>query len=270
MGIQEHISQERLLDNIFDEALGNIWKDDEEITQQSIWENNTPPVPIKEFVESPKYLGLAGKIYPAIMYSLENIERPEIREADLMFGKGSGKSTILQIFMAYSVYELLCLKNPQQYFELIPDTPLTVLLVSVSENQAKRVGFAGTKSLIEHSPWFKGRYEPFSSEIRFEKQINLYSGHSGASSWLGYNSVRAAMDEVEYMQDSNNRSVAKELYRALKGSLTTRFPGKYKLLCVSSPKEEYSFLNQRFKMVKDNGQKMILPEGIDVSKRRSE
>lgn len=268
MGMQEHISQERLLDDIFGEALENMWRDEEEVIQESVWENNTPPVLIREFVESPKFLGLSGKIYPAIMYSLENIERPVIREADLMFGKGSGKSTILQIFMSYSIYKLLCLKNPQQYFELIPDTPITVLLVSVSEKQAKQVGFAGTKSMIEHSPWFKGKFVPYSTEIRFEKNINLYCGHSGASSWLGFNTIYAAMDEVEYLLDSNNRSVARELYRALKGSLTTRFPGKYKLLCVSSPKEEFSFLNQRFKMVKENGKKMTLPTDIDVSRRR--
>ena len=49
-------------------------------------------------------------------------------------------------------------------------------------------------------------------------------------------------DAPEFMTDSANRSVARELYRAASGSLKTRFPDTYKLLMVSSQKNEYSFL----------------------------
>ena len=264
--IVERKAQEKMLDEIFGSEF-DFLLDEGKNYEDAIWEHNEKPVDIKTFVEERDFLGLKGRIYPAIQYAIEKIENPDIREADLMFGKGSGKSTILQIFLVYGVYEILCMKNPQEYFELLADTPITTLLVSVSEKQAKEVGFKGAKNMIEHSPWFKGRFEAFTTEIRFEKQLNFFCGHSGASSWLGFNTVRAAMDEIEFMADTNNRSVSSQLYRALKGSLTTRFPHKYKLLCVSSPKEEDSFLYNRFKMVKKEGIQLDLPAGIDVSRR---
>ena len=71
------------------------------------------------------------------------------------------------------------------------------------------------------------------------------------------------------MLDSSNRSVAQELYRMLKGSMTTRYPGKYKLLCVSSPNSEDSFLTKRFNMVMEMGEKLPLPREIDVSERET-
>lgn len=258
--IQERLSQERMLDDLFNSEFDFLLDEDSDsLSEDIIWEGNEKPVDIKTFVEEKDFLGLKGRIYPAILYSLEQIEQPEIREALMMLGKGSGKTTSLQIYMLYGQYLLLSMKNPQEYYELLPDIPITSLLVSVSERQAKEVGFAGIKSMIDRSPWFKGRYNAYSTEIRFEKKITLYCGHSGATSWLGFNTVRAAMDETEYMMDSNNRSVARELYRALKGSLNTRFPGKYKMLCISSPKNEFSFLNQRFNAIKREGVKLEVP-----------
>ena len=258
--IQQHLSQEHMLDDLFSLEFDNLLNPQEELLpQDAMWVGNEKPVDIKTFVEDKDFLGLKGRIYPAIMYSLQNIEREEIRESIMLLGKGSGKTTSLQIYMLYGMYLLLSMKNPQEYYELLPETPITTLLVSVSEKQAKSVGFAGIKSMIDRSPWFKGRYNPLSTEIRFEKHCTLFCGHSGATSWLGFNTVRAAMDETEYMTDSNNRSVARELYRALKGSLNTRFPGKYKMLCISSPKNEFSFLNQRFNMIKSEGTKLEVP-----------
>lgn len=257
--ITEQLATDKMLDDLFSEELENFFLPPGQIA----WEGNENPVDIHTFINEPDFLGLRGKIFPLIEYALDNIEQDNIREAMLLLGKGSGKTTTLQIFMLYGAYQLLMMKNPQDYYDLLPGTPITELLVSTSEKQAREVGFKGIKAMLERSPWFKGRYEPLSTEIRFDKDINLYCGHSGASSWLGYSTVRGAMDEVEYMRDSNNRSVSKELYRALKGSLNTRFPGKYKLLCISSPKEEYSYLHTRFNQLKKEAEKLPLEVSIN-------
>lgn len=172
-------------------------------------------------------------------------------------------TTGLTLYMSYGIYKALCLKNPQDYYGLIPGDALAALIVSVSEKQAKDVGFARTLNLLKMSRWFDNKFEYSSKEIKFPKNITFYCGHSGATSWLGYNTFRAAMDETEWMVDSNNRSVARELYRALKGSLNTRYPDKYKLLCISSPKNEYSFLNTLFKGVKETGRKVDLDERLN-------
>ena len=269
MSFQERKAQEDLLDDIFGSEL-DFFFDGQKSESDLLWENDTPPVDINEFISSPDYLGMEGKLYPAIQYALEMIEDDSIREADLMFGKGSGKTTILQVFMVYEIYKILKLRNPQSYFELIPGTPIACLIVSVNQNQAREVGFKGVKNLLDRCMWFKGMYEPQSMRIIFPKEVVLYCGSSSGTASLGFNSVVCAMDEVDYMMDSSNRSVAQELYRMLKGSMTTRYPGKYKLLCVSSPNSEDSFLTKRFNMIRDMGVKLKLPRRIDVSERAVE
>ena len=266
MSFQERKAQEDLLDDIFGSEM-DFFFDSQKSESDLLWENNTPPVSINEFIESPEYLNMSGKFFPAIQYALNLIEKEDIREADLMFGKGSGKTTILQVFMVYEIYKILKLRNPQSYFELIPGTSIACLIVSVSADQAKEVGFKGIKNFLDQCMWFKGKYEPLSMQIRFPKNVTLYCGSSSGVGKLGFNSVICAMDEVDYMKDSSNKSVAQELYRMLKGSMTTRYPGKYKLLCVSSPNSEDSFLTKRFNMVRDNGRKLELPRSIDVSER---
>ena len=268
MSFQERKAQEDLLDDIFGSEM-DFFFDSQKSESDLLWENNTPPVTIDEFINSPEYLGMAGKLYPAIQYALNLIEDDEIREADLMFGKGSGKTTILQVFMVYEIYKLLKLRNPQSYYELIPGTPIACLIVSVNQHQAREVGFKGVKNLLDRCAWFKGKYDPQSMRIIFPKEVVLYCGSSSGTASLGFNSVVCAMDEVDYMLDSSNRSVAQELYRMLKGSMTTRYPGKYKLLCVSSPNSEDSFLTKRFNMVMEMGEKLALPRNIDVSERET-
>ena len=267
MSFAERKAQEDLLDEIFGSEM-EFFFDDQKSEKDLLWENDVPPVSIDEFIESEDYLGMAGKLYPAIQYALNLIEQDTIREADLMFGKGSGKTTILQVFMVYEIYKILKLRNPQAYFELIPGTPIACLIVSINQNQAREVGFNGVKNLLDRCAWFKGKYDPQAMRILFPKNVTLYCGSSSGTASLGYNSVVCAMDEVDYMLDSSNRSVAQELYRMLKGSMTTRYPGKYKLICVSSPNSEDSFLTKRFNMIKDLGTKLELPDEIDVSLQR--
>lgn len=266
MSFAERKAQEDLLDDIFGSEF-DLFFDDRKSESDLLWEDDTPPVSIDEFIESDEFLNMTGKLYPAVQYVLNLIEREDIREADLMFGKGSGKTTILQVFMVYEIYKILKLRNPQSYFELIPGTPVACLLVSVNQNQAREVGFRGVKNLLDRCYWYKGKYDPQSMRINFPKNVSLYCGSSSGTANLGFNSVVCAMDEVDYMLDSSNRSVAQELYRMLKGSMSTRYPGKYKLLCVSSPNSEDSFLTKRFNMVRDLGEKLKLPRYIDVSER---
>ena len=263
----ERKAQEDLLDDLFSSEL-DFLIDEQKESSDLIWEDDTPPVLIKEFIESPYYLNMEGKLYPAIQYVLEYFEDPanDIREADLMFGKGSGKTTILQVFMVYEIYKILKLRNPQRYYELVPGSQIACLIVSVNANQAKEVGFKGVKNLLDQCAWFKGKYDPQAMKILFPKNVILQCGSSSGVSNLGFNSLICAMDEVDYMLDSSDRSVAQELYRMLKGSQATRYPGKYKLLCVSSPNSEDSFLTKRFNMIRDMGERLKLPDSIDVSR----
>jgi hypothetical protein len=70
------------------------------------------------------------------------------------------------------------------------------------------------------------------------------------------------MDEANYMIDSNNRSVARQIYGAFKGSLKTRFPNYYKLLCISSDSLPTSFIREKISFVK---QQLSIPNSMEGS-----
>ena len=130
---QEKIASDRMLGDIFDDAFDSLYDDstDEEREANDIWIDG-PPVDIITFINDSQFLNLKGRIYPIIQRSLIEIEDPEIREAIMLLGKGSGKTTSLQIYMLYGVYVLLKLKDPAKYFGLLPNSPIVALLVTVS------------------------------------------------------------------------------------------------------------------------------------------
>lgn len=209
------------------------------------------PVDIVQFAEDPKFLNLKGSLYKEIKNFLIDLEDPAIREIDMILGKGSGKSTIATIFSAYGCYKLLQMKNPQATFQLTPQTPIYSINVSISAKQAKDTVFSGISYLIEHSPYFKNLKPTIGAEtIALPKNIFLFCGHSNSAAFLGYPTYRAVMDEVNFMTDTNNRSVSKKLYNALRGSLKTRFPNSYKILSISSDSLPNSFLRERLSDLK--------------------
>ena len=85
------------------------------------------PVSIEEFIESPKFLGMKGQIYPAVMECLVELNNPEVEglghgyrlgaayiEAVLTGATGTGKTTIAILTIAYQLYVLSCLRDPQR------------------------------------------------------------------------------------------------------------------------------------------------------------
>lgn len=256
-----------LFNDIFSAEMSNYIKpSDTELYEER-------PVDIIEFIESPNYLNLSNKIYTPNKYIFSQIIPTEIREIGLLLGKGVGKTTISAIFLLYGAYISLCLKDPQKYYKLLPGTNIVYLLVSTSEKQAKTVCFALIKELLRASPYFRGKFEDLATEIRFNKNIIILAGHSGSTTFLGMATHWAVMDELEWHQESLERSVSSNLYRALKGSMITRFPDKYKLLMVSSPNTEFGFLYSRYKFVQSHGSKVDFPDfhiNEDASKAPSD
>ena len=85
------------------------------------------PIPIEEFIESPEYLGMKGQVYPAVMQCLVELNNPEVEglghgyrlgaayiEAALTGAIGTGKTTIAILTIAYQLYVLSCLRDPQR------------------------------------------------------------------------------------------------------------------------------------------------------------
>lgn len=237
---------EEALDDAFEESLASY-----DINDPFSYEGEVFPVDIIEFAESKEFLGLKGSIYKEVKNLLIDIEEDSVREADLILGKGSGKSMLAQIFTGYGLYRAIQLKEPQRTFGLTWNTALYSINVSISRQQAEDVIFNQTKDLLEASSYFKPLIKASNSkEMEFVKRVHMLCGHSGSTAFLGYATMRAVMDECNFMVDNNNRSVASDLYAALVGSLRTRFPKDYKLLCISSDSTPNSFLRESINSVK--------------------
>ena len=94
------------------------------------------PVGIDTFIDDPMYLGgsLGHSIYPFWRKQLKKIFEPgaNYTETILTGGIGLGKSTIADIGLAYILYKLLCLKNPQEYYGLNSTATIAVAFFNIT------------------------------------------------------------------------------------------------------------------------------------------
>jgi len=216
------------------------------------------PVDIVEFVESPTYMNLKfnGRrgCRPKILEILIELAKDEIREAMILLGKGSGKDFLSSIFHLYGIHKCLCLYSPQVYLGISSHSPIYFVNVARNERQALRVFFAEMKGMLENSPWFAGIYHPLTSVIEFPKNITALSGNSHSSGWLGFNTLQWVGDELAYFliedSDEESASTAEASWDAAYGSCKTRFEDSYKMVGITTPKDEDDFVIKKAEELK--------------------
>jgi len=219
------------------------------------------PVDLQTFVTDPNYLGLpplselqytiiekSSQIYKeSTLIKLFGEEDGKIRfkqtcnEVIAQLGKGSGKDYTATISVAYQVYLLLCLKDPATYYGKPPGDTIDILNIAINAQQANNVFFKGFKTRIELSPWFAGKYEPKASEIKFDKNVNVFSGHSQREAWEGYNVIVVILDEISgfAMENTTGHDQAKTadaIYDMYRASVMSRFPDYGKVILLSFPR----------------------------------
>lgn len=69
-------------------------------------------------------------------------------------GIGLGKSTIADIGLAYILYKLLCLKNPQEYYGLNSTATIAVAFFNITLSQSYGVAYGKMQDMLKMSPWF--------------------------------------------------------------------------------------------------------------------
>ncbi len=255
------------------------------------------PVDVQTFVTTKDYLGLpplseyqilliemATQIYNEdTLHRLYDYERAvkrwkqTKREIIFMLGKGSGKDYCSTIACAYVVYLLLCLKDPQSYYDKPPGDAIDIINIAVNADQASRVFFRGIVQRIKNSPWFKGKYsakfdgEPAqSNEIHFNKNINLYSGHSQRESFEGYNVIFVILDEIAAfaMENASGNyltATAEEVYKTYANSVLSRFPEHGKLLMLSFPRYKGDFITKRYEEVIAEKETILREEKLKIN-----
>lgn len=219
------------------------------------------PVDLREFVTSPKYLGLpplselqyeliekSSQIYKeSTLIKLYGEEEGKKRfkqtcnEVIAQLGKGSGKDYSSTISVAYMVYLLLCLKDPAAYYGKPPGDSIDILNIAINAQQASNVFFKGFITRIERSPWFAGKYDQKASEMKFDKAITVHSGHSQREAWEGYNVITVILDEISgfAMENTTGHDQAKTadaIYDMYRASVMSRFPDFGKVILLSFPR----------------------------------
>lgn len=244
------------------------------------------PVGIEEFINGEKYLNrpeitLSDHQKACVLASTQIYKRETLHsyldakaaekrwsqtcnEVILQLGKGSGKDFMSAISCAYLVYLLLCLKDPAKYYNKPSGDTIDIINIAQNAAQASNVFFANVSRLIKASPWFQGRYETKggssdpakANEINFDKNINLYSGHSEREAWEGYNVIMVILDEIDgFAIESAMGSVGKTasgIYDMYRASVDSRFPEFGKILALSFPRYKGSWIQSRYEQVVAN------------------
>lgn len=241
------------------------------------------PVGLTEFINGEKYLNrpeitlseyqricvlATTQIYKkATLYSYLHPDDAEkrwkqtVNEVILQLGKGSGKDFMSAISCTYIIYLLLCLKDPARYYGKPSGDSIDIINIAINAAQASNVFFANVSRLIKASTWFQGRYDAKpggdsqkNNEFNFDKNINLYSGHSEREAWEGYNVIMVILDEIsgfalESTSGNAQAKTAQSVYDMYRASVDSRFPEFGKVALLSFPRFKNDFIQQRYNSV---------------------
>lgn len=216
MSLSDSLSHDRRIGKLLDDLSSKLNDDDVQFLIHMLQKNKGAeldvlqelmgytydhiPVGMREFVNSPDYLGMKGQVFDVLLDDLEELfDSNKYNEAVMSGGIGWGKSTFAELALVRMVYEVSCFKNPQRMFGLADGSVIAFMNVSVNLAQAKNVVFTGVKNKINNSHYFKHRFPYDSSlktEIRFPKDIWISPAASNEGGVIGLNVFGGVLDEV--------------------------------------------------------------------------
>ena len=129
------------------------------------------PVDFDTFLRDDQYLGRSTRhgefLYPFWRKEDAKImSMTDINEVALSGSIGTGKSTNAVLMMAYHLYRLMCMKDPQSFFGLSPGSEITYAFLNNTLDSSYGVGFKTLQAFLQESPWFlkhgkiSGRTDP--------------------------------------------------------------------------------------------------------------
>lgn len=191
------------------------------------------PASIREFL-GPEYLNIESRIRPGLLKALVDIFGEEVNgdaighfERAMVTGAiGIGKTTFASIALPYMAHWVLCLKDPQAFFELLPGSRIAFMQMSTSEKQASEVVFGDIFARIKHSKWFVENYpydDKYSKQIRFPKEIWILPGDSKETTFEGYNILGGILDEMDSHTVTSDKDYAEVGYDTINSRVASRF-----------------------------------------------
>jgi hypothetical protein len=166
---------------------------------------------------------------------------------------GIGKTTMASIILPYMCHWILCLKDPQGFYDLLPGSRIAFMQMSTSEDQAKETVFGDIKARIEHSPWFQRNYsfDPnFKNQLRFPKDIWVLPGNSAETTFEGYNILGGILDEADSHKVTKEKDYAEQGWDTINSRIDSRFQDRGFLLTVGQMKKSNGFAKKKYEELK--------------------
>lgn len=232
-------------------------------------EYSRQPVDVTTFLNDPYFLGETGQsLWPQLKQDMVDLFEGDYHEAVLAGSIGWGKSFFATCAMAYVVYQISCLRNPQRAYGIDAGSHIYVAMLSVTEKVARRVAVNELIGKIEHSRYFKEHFPaksaPSQLEIKFPNSVQVVAGSTGSSAIIGLNVFAGFIDETSFMGDKREidrlgkfiaTDTGEKIYQSIIRRMKSRFqrggrlPGV--LIVVSSKERPNAFIEKRVREARE-------------------
>lgn len=232
-------------------------------TYEQIWlaDFKEIPVTIDTFLKSETYLGKTNRcgdaVYPFWKKELNNVfgAGNKYYEWILTGATRIGKTSTGIAAASYMLYRLMCLKDPQKFFNKKEVSKFSILFFNVTKDLAKGVAFREFNDTLKASPWFNAHGSFSKSDKDFyyipEGGKIVIDYGSDASHGLGQQVFVGFMDEINFskagVKDVNK---AKQHMRETYNTIAARVKGTFKhggevfgkIFAVSSKRSDSDFM----------------------------
>jgi hypothetical protein len=201
-------------------------------------------------IESKIRAGVKDELYELFGTEANNKRIARYRWAMFTGAIGIGKTTMASIILPYMCHWILCLKDPQGFYDLLPGSRIAFMMMSTSEDQAKETVFGDVKARIDYSPWFQSNYhyDPnFKNQIRFaDKDIWILPGNSAETTFEGYNILGGILDEADSHKITKEKDYAELGWNTINSRIDSRFEDRGFLLTVGQMKKASGFAANKY------------------------
>lgn len=234
-------------------------------TYEQVWlaDYKEVPVDIDTFLCSETYLGKTNRcgaaVYPFWRKSLNEFfgAGNQYWEWVLTGATRIGKTSTAMSAVAYMLYRLMCLRDPQRFFGKKDISKFSILFFNITKELASSVAYREFNDTLRESPWFllHGHFSNSEENFRYIPEGNKISidfGSSGSHA-LGQQIYCAVMDEMNFSQAGiKDVNKAKKRMKETYDIIATRVKGTFKhggevfgkIFAVSSKNSDSDFIEE--------------------------
>lgn len=170
------------------------------------------PVSPEHFLEDDFYYGEFGRdMFPALKRDFIELFENGYDELLLSGSQGWGKSFLGRACMIYTLYRMLCLRDPQRSYGLAKSSEIINAVVSLTIEHARRGVVKDIEVVVRTCPVFKEWFpcKPQKSGLYFpQKNIVVYPENYAAQRIIGLNVFSALIDEANAAKSGQSSRMA--------------------------------------------------------------